>query len=73
MLWYWPSGARAEVYASTYWWLSSSAMRAVAASRSALSCTTSVRPPLSSVISRSAYGLTRVLMGSASGGSIAIA
>jgi len=57
----------------TYWWFSSSAIRAEAAAISALLATTSVRPPLSSVISRSVVGFTAPLMARRSGELMAIA
>jgi hypothetical protein len=56
-----------------YWWFSSSAIRAVAWPISAVLCTTSVRPPLSSVISRRAEGFTRVLIAWCCGASMTIA
>ena len=47
----------------TYWLFSSSAIFAVAAASSSVFCTTTVWPPLWLVISLSAAGLTRGLIG----------
>jgi hypothetical protein len=54
-----PSFGTVEVYPRKYWRLSSSAIPAVAGSRSRGETMISVRPPLSSVMARSASGLTR--------------